>query len=200
MNNSEQLRAIEFENIELTTIIQRLENGQYAIPVFQRDFVWDKSNIRDLWDSIYRHYPIGSFLIWETDEQLPRHRNILNIELKENSKGKFNYVLDGQQRITSIIGAVKGAKRNRTSFKLFFNISKAYEMSKKDLLDQISNSPFLTEKELKDSSSSDQVLPLEKLLDFDSAIYRNLSQINYDLSDYYLTISEKFRKDYKVSV
>jgi uncharacterized protein with ParB-like and HNH nuclease domain len=49
------------EPITLPKIIEHLESGQYAIPIFQREFVWDINSIKDLWDSIYRHYPIGSF-------------------------------------------------------------------------------------------------------------------------------------------
>jgi len=59
-------KDITIEAKDLPKMLEQLEEGFYAIPVFQREFVWDIGNIKSLWDSIYRHYPIGSFLIWET--------------------------------------------------------------------------------------------------------------------------------------
>lgn len=197
-DNLKDQRKIEVDSFNLVQIMERLEDGFYAIPIFQRDFVWDTNNIKDLWDSIYRHYPIGSFLIWETNEKLPRHRNIFDIELRENEKGNFNYILDGQQRIHSIISAVRGAKKNRTSLRLFFNLMKAYKLSKKCLTDQLNDSPFLTEREYKKLSKKDNIIPLEFLMEFNSTYHRKLE--DDDLAEFYRNISERLRVHYEVSV
>src|SRR5690625_6339089 len=95
---------------ELTTSslkIDRLRNkileGEIKIPPFQRQFVWKIEQVIELLDSIYNDYPIGSILLWETNENLPSNRNIGGYELPQ-SKDEYpiNYILDGQQRVTSI--------------------------------------------------------------------------------------------------
>ncbi len=92
-----------------SALISEVSTGQVKIPQFQRNFVWDIKASAKLIDSILKGYPIGTFIFWRTDEQLRAVRNIGNIGLPEQSKGEFvNYVLDGQQRITSFYAAVKG--------------------------------------------------------------------------------------------
>lgn len=91
------------------TLINEIATGQVKIPQFQRQFVWDKVASAKLIDSMIKGYPIGTFIFWRTDEELRSVRNIGNIKLPVQTKGEFvNYVLDGQQRITSIFAAIKG--------------------------------------------------------------------------------------------
>lgn len=101
------------------TITQEIESGQIKIPQFQRNFVWEKIQSAQLLDSMLKGYPIGTFIFWRTDEELRAVRNIGNIDLPLQGQNEFvNYVLDGQQRITSFFAAIKGAavgrERNRT--------------------------------------------------------------------------------------
>lgn len=91
------------------SLISEIADGKVKIPQFQRQFVWDKVASAKLIDSMIKGYPIGTFIFWRTDEELRAVRNIGNIKLPVQSKGEFvNYVLDGQQRITSIFAAIKG--------------------------------------------------------------------------------------------
>lgn len=86
------------------TLLSEVKSGQIKIPQFQRNFVWDIKASAKLLDSIIKGYPIGTFIFWRTDEELRSVRNIGNIELPTQNKGEFvNYVLDGQQRITSFL-------------------------------------------------------------------------------------------------
>ncbi|MBU4299388.1 DUF262 domain-containing protein, partial [Patescibacteria group bacterium] len=86
-----------------------IEKGTIKIPQFQRDFVWSKDKSAKLIDSIIKGYPIGTFILWKTKEVLRTVRNIGGIELPETPKGDFvEYVLDGQQRITSVYASLKG--------------------------------------------------------------------------------------------
>jgi uncharacterized protein with ParB-like and HNH nuclease domain len=55
-------RDIGSEPLKITEVIERLRKDEFLIPTFQRDFVWQPDNIRKLWDSIYRFYPVGSLL------------------------------------------------------------------------------------------------------------------------------------------
>lgn len=99
-----------------STIISEITTGQVKIPQFQRQFVWNITASAKLLDSIFKGYPIGTFIFWRTNEQLRAIRNIGNIELPEQDQNEFvNYVLDGQQRITSFYAAIKGELIERES-------------------------------------------------------------------------------------
>lgn len=92
-----------------SSLFNEIEKGIIKIPQFQRDFVWSKDKSAKLIDSIIKGYPIGTFILWKTKEVLRTVRNIGGIELPETPKGDFvEYVLDGQQRITSIYASLKG--------------------------------------------------------------------------------------------
>jgi len=86
-----------------------IETGKLRIPQFQREFVWSKEQTAKLIDSIIKGYPIGTFIFWETKESLPTVKNIGNAKLPEPKTGEaVLYVLDGQQRITSLYAVQKG--------------------------------------------------------------------------------------------
>lgn len=92
-----------------SALLNEIETGQIKIPQFQRQFVWNIASSAKLIDSILKGYPIGTFIFWRTNERLRAIRNIGNIQLNEPKEGEYvNYVLDGQQRITSIFAALKG--------------------------------------------------------------------------------------------
>lgn len=103
------MATIESADKSYTTLLAEIETGQIKIPQFQRQFVWDLALSAKLIDSILKGYPIGTFIYWRTNERLRSVRNIGNINLPEPKNGEFiNYVLDGQQRITSLFAALKG--------------------------------------------------------------------------------------------
>ena len=57
-------------NWTLPRIFQELENGNMRIPRFQRAYVWERTKIVSLLNSIYKQYPIGSFFLWDTDMRM----------------------------------------------------------------------------------------------------------------------------------
>ncbi len=89
----------------ITTYLDELKNSNYQIPTFQREVVWEKENVKKLWDSIYKFYPLGSILVWKTDVKLQNHRQIGGYKFNDNnfSRSEYNYILDGQQRTTSLL-------------------------------------------------------------------------------------------------
>ena len=96
-------------HIAFQTLIHKIESGMIKIPQFQRDFVWEKAKCADLMDSIIKGYPIGTFILWKTNERLRSIRNIGGIDLPDTPDGDYiQYVLDGQQRITAIYATLKG--------------------------------------------------------------------------------------------
>lgn len=90
-------------------LFSAIDEGRMKIPQFQRDFVWDKEQTAKLLDSIIKGYPIGTFIVWKTFEELRYRKNIGNHQLPDVPKGEpALYILDGQQRITSLYAVKKG--------------------------------------------------------------------------------------------
>ena len=96
--------------MQMANLIANVENGDYRIPQFQREFVWPKSKIRELFDSIYREFPIGSFFLWKAGREhngLFRHTVTFNLP-PVGEHDSISFILDGQQRITSLYVALTG--------------------------------------------------------------------------------------------
>lgn len=94
----------------LTTYLDELISKNYQIPTFQREVVWDRENVKKLWDSIYKFYPLGSILIWKTDLKLQNHRYIGGHRITDENynRTEYQYILDGQQRTTSLLTSLYG--------------------------------------------------------------------------------------------
>ncbi len=89
--------------LSIRKIIEKTLSGEIRIPSFQRGFVWEPEKVAFFIDSLYKGYPIGSLLFWRTNIRLENDRQLGNYSLPEPTKGyPLDYVLDGQQRITSI--------------------------------------------------------------------------------------------------
>ena len=88
---------------KIDRLINRIEEGDIKIPAFQRGFVWNQDQVLELLDSIYRDYPIGSILLWNTNDRLKSSRNIGGFLIPDREpQYPVNYVLDGQQRLATI--------------------------------------------------------------------------------------------------
>lgn len=72
------------------------------IPVVQREFEWDEEKIKLFIDSIVKSYPVGTVILWETYDQLP-YSKVIGKDESQDSEGPFRYVIDGQQRLLSLI-------------------------------------------------------------------------------------------------
>jgi hypothetical protein len=93
------------EGLSIRKVIEQISSGAIRIPAFQRGFVWDAEHVAYLMDSIYKGYPFGAVILWRTKEKLNSERNLGPFELpKGQADYPVDYVLDGQQRITSIFG------------------------------------------------------------------------------------------------
>ena len=115
---------ISVGHCKISNIIQDAENGQMKIPQFQRQFVWSVDDCAKLMDSILKGYPVGSFIYWKTKTALRVVRNIggFNFPIVPDDDYAF-YILDGQQRITSIIASVTGQKIDNDDYsRIFVNL------------------------------------------------------------------------------
>jgi hypothetical protein len=98
-------------NKKYESLFVEIDTGQIKLPMFQRDFVWDKEQSAKLIDSILKGFPIGTFIFWKTREELRSYKNVGNHSLPETPKGDYaQYILDGQQRITSLYAIRKGIR------------------------------------------------------------------------------------------
>ena len=95
------------EVLRIEELIVNVKSGDIKLPKFQRPFVWKKEDILALLDSIYNRYPIGSILLWLTKEKLASERRIGDLEINERpDEYPTNYLLDGQQRLSTLCGAL----------------------------------------------------------------------------------------------
>jgi uncharacterized protein with ParB-like and HNH nuclease domain len=89
------------------TIIQHLdaiEHRELVLPEFQREYVWRLDQAKQLMVSLYKDYPTGSLLFWETINP----PDIKNNALPKNFVGRIRVLLDGQQRLTTLFLLIKG--------------------------------------------------------------------------------------------
>ncbi|BCN48386.1 DUF262 domain-containing protein [Rhodococcus hoagii] len=114
-------------------LLADIERGLIKIPQFQREFVWSLQSSAKLLDSVIKGYPVGTFIFWTTRERLRSVREIGGITLPDAPEGtEVAFVLDGQQRLTSLFAAIRGEKIVRPSgsiddFSLIFIDLKATE-------------------------------------------------------------------------
>lgn len=100
--------------LPVLTTIGKIKSGEIQIPEMQREYVWDTTKVRDLFDSLYRGYPIGYVLLWDVKEKSDQNRSIgTNLKSFEVSQ----YVIDGQQRLTSLYAVTTGEPVINSDFK-----------------------------------------------------------------------------------
>ena len=89
--------------MQVSTILDYIDSGSMALPKFQRGYVWNRDQVRALMDSLYRRHPVGSLLVWSTPTEDASSRNDQQL-----APGEVKLLLDGQQRITSLYGIIRG--------------------------------------------------------------------------------------------
>ena len=89
--------------MKVSTILDHIDSGYMALPKFQRGYVWNRDQVRGLMDSLYRRHPVGSLLVWATAAEDVNHRGEQDL-----APGVVRLLLDGQQRVTSLYGIVRG--------------------------------------------------------------------------------------------
>jgi len=100
------MSEILFNKVEytLSSLLDFIELGTIGLPDIQRPFIWKNVKVRDLFDSMYRGYPIGFFLFWKNalDDE---HKHI---GADQKQKVPSLLIVDGQQRLTSLYAVIKG--------------------------------------------------------------------------------------------
>src|ERR1700722_11967434 len=93
-------------------LIDDIRQGDVALPDIQRPFVWDGAKVRDLLDSMYKGFPVGFLLFWETGIESGARQ--IGVDAKQ--KGARLRIVDGQQRLTSLYTVITGAKIVRDDY------------------------------------------------------------------------------------
>ncbi|MDN5292786.1 MAG: hypothetical protein PWQ31_91 [Eubacteriales bacterium] len=88
----------------LRKLVEDIDMGEIGLPDIQRPFVWPATKVRDLFDSMYRGYPIGYLLFWENG--FPGEHRLIGSDQKQ--KVPRLLIVDGQQRLTSLYAVIKG--------------------------------------------------------------------------------------------
>ena len=97
--------------LKLGDLPAKLEEGYISVPQFQRQFVWGIDDCAKLLDSVFKGYPLGTVTLWQTHERLRQVKKIAGHVFPQAKEGyPVNYVLDGQQRLTSIYACLKGER------------------------------------------------------------------------------------------
>ena len=96
----------------LSGLISDIKMGEIALPELQRPFVRKNAKVRNLFDSMYRGFPVGFFLFWEPAEV----DGVRNIGADEKQKVPRLLVVDGQQRLTSLYAVMTGTKVVREGY------------------------------------------------------------------------------------
>lgn len=124
-------------NFDISQLLKKIRAGHFLIPQFQRDFTWKEGQTKLLVDSIARNYPIGSLLVLGRNDDVPLKSRKLdaNYPPKEDthdSTDSFDeptsesyYVLDGQQRLTSIARVFLDAHPDRN---YYFDLNKMHRL------------------------------------------------------------------------
>lgn len=112
-------------------LVGMIERGELRLPEMQRRYVWRSTRVRDLLDSLYRGYPSGAILLWETDESVPLQD--FAVSQQRNPYKSTRLLLDGQQRLTSLSAVIRGehvsVRGRRRPIELLFNLEHPEELA-----------------------------------------------------------------------
>lgn len=112
-------------------LVSMIERGELRLPEMQRQYVWRSTRVRDLIDSLYRGYPSGAILLWETDEAVPLQDFAVSQAAAPYQSSRL--LLDGQQRLTSLSAVIRGepvkVRGRKRAIDLLFNLEHPQELS-----------------------------------------------------------------------
>lgn len=114
-------------NIKVSELVDKVQRGELTLPEMQRRYVWPATRVRDLLDSLYRDYPSGTILLWETDEEMPIRELSVRATRTPTTSQKL-LLLDGQQRVTSLSAILSGepihvrSKNRQKTIDILFNL------------------------------------------------------------------------------
>lgn len=159
---------IDVRSMPLKDLLTSIAQGHLQMPRFQREFVWPISQTRELLDSMYKEFPIGTLFFWQaTSDQTDIIRELTYLGIPAPQPHQpVAYILDGQQRLTSLYAAGNGLKvdsRDYSNIRLDLQAAAEYEENKEDFEGNLFVSPR--------SSDTTRFVPFHSILTMDYDIY-----------------------------
>lgn len=112
-------------DIPVKELVNKVRRKELLLPEMQRKYVWPATRVRDLLDSLYRDYPSGNILVWETDEDVVTREISIKSDQSPTTSNKL-LLLDGQQRITSLASIISGepvyVRNRKRPIDILFNL------------------------------------------------------------------------------
>ena len=160
-------------------LIDMIKRKEIELPEMQRRYVWKSTKVRDLLDSLYRGYPSGAILLWDTDEQVETQNFAVGQEGASIHKSKL--LLDGQQRLTSLSAVLRGepvvVRGRRRPIELLFNLdhpenlSEVTEVDDDSELDELQANPTDENESSEDDEATDSSSPSDIQLQLESMTF-----------------------------
>src|SRR5690606_3330994 len=138
-------------------LVSMIERGKLRLPEMQRRYVWRSPRVRDLMDSLYRGYPSGAVLLWETSEAVPLQD--FAVSQKANPYQTTQLLLDGQQRLTSLSAVIRGepvqVRGRKRPIELLFNLE---HPEKPSLVTEVNEDSDIEDEDENEADSSEDEL------------------------------------------
>jgi hypothetical protein len=171
-------------------LVGMVERGELRLPEMQRQYVWRSTRVRDLLDSLYRGYPSGAILLWETDENVPLQEFAVSQERSPYQSTRL--LLDGQQRLTSLSAVIRGApvkvRGRKRPIEVLFNLEHPDELAVvTEVNEEANDDEELIEDET--DSTEDELQPRFEKMTFVVAT-KKLEQLPH-----WVKVSEVFKTD-----
>lgn len=129
------------QRVTIAEAVREIQQENYLLPAIQREIVWDRDQITDLFDSVLQGYPIGTFLYWDIEDQnrdqytmygfiqdyitktkyINTNAQMRNSEVVPDGSGDLKLILDGQQRLSSFYIGLKGTYTYKQPYKWYRN-------------------------------------------------------------------------------
>ena len=143
-------------------LVDMVRRNELRLPEMQRPYVWSSTRVRDLLDSLYRGYPSGAILVWDTDQQAPTRE--LAVGQGPSPFVTQRLLLDGQQRVTSLCAVLQRqpvkARNRKKPIEILFNLDHPDgPPAESTEVDDDSESPILDV----DDDTADDDLPVHAL-------------------------------------
>lgn len=115
-------RRPEAATFAIEDLVPLALQGTLRIPSFQRVFKWRSTDIRDLFDSIYRGFPIGTLLFWKKPADASKFF-LGPVEIDAKAQSDALWIVDGQQRVSSLVGVLGMPEGASADFDLYFDLA-----------------------------------------------------------------------------
>jgi hypothetical protein len=183
------------QNIPISTLVDMYKRSELRLPEIQRHYVWRATRVRDLMDSLYRGYPSGSILMWETDEPVPTRDSA--IEQAPTAFAGRKLLLDGQQRLTSLTAVLNGepvkVRGRKKPIDILFNLEHP-EGPPSDVVEVEGDeeSPFTPDDELSEEDEDENEQGLVERLNRRTFV---VASKNLQRMKNWVSVSEVFKSD-----